>query len=219
MLFRLIQRELRIAFRGGADVINPLWFFLIVITLFPLGIGPDPQQLARIAPGIAWVAALLASLLALERLFRDDFSDGSLEQLALTPTPLPVIVIGKVVAHWLVTGVPLIVLSPLAALLLSLDMNGWWAMALTLLLGTPTLSFLGAIGVGLTVGLRRGGVLLSLLVLPLAIPVLIFASAAMEAASQGLPIGGYLAILGAMLLGSATLSPFATAAALRITLQ
>ncbi|MFV9687071.1 heme exporter protein CcmB [Pantoea sp. KXB45] len=219
MLFRLIQRELRIAFRGGADVINPLWFFLIVITLFPLGIGPDPQQLARIAPGVAWVAALLASLLALERLFRDDFSDGSLEQLALLPTPLPVIIIGKVMAHWLVTGVPLIVLSPLAALLLSLDINGWWAMALTLLLGTPTLSFLGAIGVGLTVGLRRGGVLLSLLVLPLAIPVLIFASAAMEAASQGLPVGGYLAILGAMLLGSATLSPFATAAALRITLQ
>lgn len=219
MLFRLIQRELRIAFRGGADVINPLWFFLIVITLFPLGIGPDPQQLARIAPGVAWVAALLASLLALERLFRDDFSDGSLEQQALLPTPLPVIVIGKVMAHWLVTGVPLIVLSPLAALLLSLDINGWWAMALTLLLGTPTLSFLGAIGVGLTVGLRRGGVLLSLLVLPLAIPVLIFASAAMEAASQGLPVGGYLAILGAMLLGSATLSPFATAAALRITLQ
>lgn len=219
MLFRLIQRELRIAFRSGADVINPLWFFLIVITLFPLGIGPDPQQLARIAPGVAWVAALLASLLALERLFRDDFSDGSLEQLVLLPTPLPVTVIGKVVAHWLVTGVPLIILSPLAALLLSLDFNGWWAMALTLLLGTPTLSFLGAIGVGLTVGLRRGGVLLSLLVLPLAIPVLIFASAAMEAASQGLPINGYLAILGAMLLGSATLSPFATAAALRITLQ
>lgn len=141
MLFRLIQRELRIAFRGGADVVNPLWFFLIVITLFPLGIGPDPQQLARIAPGVAWVAALLASLLALERLFRDDFSDGSLEQLVLLPTPLPVTVIGKVVAHWLVTGVPLIILSPLAALLLSLDFNGWRAMALTLLLGTPTLSF------------------------------------------------------------------------------
>jgi len=219
MLFRLIQRELRIAFRGGADVVNPLWFFLIVITLFPLGIGPDPQQLARIAPGVAWVAALLASLLALERLFRDDFSDGSLEQLLLLPSPLPVTVIGKVVAHWLITGLPLIILSPLAALLLSLDMAGWRALALTLLLGTPTLSFLGAIGVGLTVGLRRGGVLLSLLVLPLAIPVLIFASAAMEAASQGLPMGGYLAILGAMLAGSATLSPFATAAALRITLQ
>jgi len=218
MLLRLIQRELRIAFRGGADVVNPLWFFLIVITLFPLGIGPDPQQLARIAPGVVWVAALLASLLALERLFRDDFIDGSLEQLLLLPTPLPVTVLGKVIAHWLVTGLP-IVLSPLAALLLSLDFNGWWAMALTLLVGTPTLSFLGAIGVGLTVGLRRGGVLLSLLVLPLSIPVLIFASAAIEAAGQGLPIGGYLAILGAMLLVSATLSPFATAAALRITLQ
>lgn len=219
MLFRLIQRELRIAFRRGAEVVNPLWFFLIVITLFPLGIGPDPQQLARIAPGIVWVAALLSSLLALERLFRDDYLDGTLEQLLLSPTPLPVAVMGKVIAHWLVTGLPLILLSPLVAMLLSLDMHSWRAMALTLLLGTPTLSFLGAIGVGLTVGLRRGGVLLSLLVLPLAIPVLIFASAAIDAAGQGLAIGGYLALLGAMLVGSATLAPFATAAALRITLQ
>ncbi|MBW1252427.1 heme exporter protein CcmB [Pantoea allii] len=219
MLFRLIQRELRIAFRRGAEVVNPLWFFLIVITLFPLGIGPDPQQLARIAPGIVWVAALLSSLLALERLFRDDYLDGTLEQLLLSPTPLPVAVMGKVIAHWLVTGLPLILLSPLVAMLLSLDMHSWRAMALTLLLGTPTLSFLGAIGVGLTVGLRRGGVLLSLLVLPLAIPVLIFASAAIDAVGQGLAIGGYLALLGAMLVGSATLAPFATAAALRITLQ
>ncbi|MBW1214312.1 heme exporter protein CcmB [Pantoea allii] len=219
MLFRLIQRELRIAFRRGAEVVNPLWFFLIVITLFPLGIGPEPQQLARIAPGIVWVAALLSSLLALERLFRDDYLDGTLEQLLLSPTPLPVTVMGKVIAHWLVTGLPLILLSPLVAMLLSLDMYSWRAMALTLLLGTPTLSFLGAIGVGLTVGLRRGGVLLSLLVLPLAIPVLIFASAAIDAAGQGLAIGGYLALLGAMLVGSATLAPFATAAALRITLQ
>ncbi len=211
MLCRLIQRELRIACRRGAEVVNPLWFFLIVITLFPLGIGPDPQQLARIAPGIVWVAALLSSLLALERLFRDDFNDGTLEQLLLSPTPLPVMVLGKVIAHWLVTGLPLILLSPLAALLLSLDI--WRAVALTLLLGTPTLSFLGAIGVGLTVGLRRGGVLLSLLVLPLAIPVLIFASAAIDAA------GRYLALLGAMLVASATLAPFATAAALRITLH
>lgn len=219
MLFRLIQRELRIAFRRGAEVVNPLLFFLIVITLFPLGIGPDPQQLARIAPGIVWVAALLSSLLALERLFRDDYLDGTLDQLLLSPTPLPVTVMGKVIAHWLVTGLPLILLSPLVAMLLSLDMYSWRAMALTLLLGTPTLSFLGAIGVGLTVGLRRGGVLLSLLVLPLAIPVLIFASAAIDAAGQGLAIGGYLALLGAMLVGSATLAPFATAAALRITLQ
>ena len=219
MLGRVIQRELKIAFRSGAEVINPLWFFLIVITLFPLGIGPEPQQLARIAPGVTWVAALLSSLLALERLFRDDFLDGSLEQLLLLPTPLPLTVLGKVVAHWLITGLPLILLSPLAALLLSLDFVGWRAMALTLLLGTPTLSFLGAIGTGLTVGLRRGGVLLSLLVLPLAIPVLIFASAAIDAAAQGLPIAGYLAILGAMLAVSATLSPFATAAALRISLH
>ncbi|KGL56749.1 heme ABC transporter permease [Pantoea ananatis] len=219
MLCRLIQRELRIACRRGAEVVNPLWFFLIVITLFPLGIGPDPQQLARIAPGIVWVAALLSSLLALERLFRDDINDGTLEQLLLSPTPLPVMVLGKVIAHWLVTGLPLILLSPLAALLLSLDIPSWRAVALTLLLGTPTLSFLGAIGVGLTVGLRRGGVLLSLLVLPLAIPVLIFASAAIDAAGQGVAIGGYLALLGAMLVASATLAPFATAAALRITLH
>lgn len=219
MSLRVIQRELRIAFRSGAEVVNPLWFFLIVITLFPLGIGPEPQQLARIAPGVAWVAALLSSLLALERLFRDDFIDGSLEQLLLLPTPLPVTVLGKVIAHWLVTGLPLILLSPLAALLLSLDFNSWLAMALTLLLGTPTFSFLGAIGVALTVGLRRGGVLLSLLVLPLAVPVLIFASAAIDAAGQGLTIGGYLAILGAMLAASATLAPFAAAAALRIALH
>lgn len=219
MLGRVIQRELKIVFRSGAEMINPLWFFLIVITLFPLGIGPEPQLLARIAPGVAWVAALLASLLALERLFRDDYLDGSLEQLLLLPAPLPLTVLGKVIAHWLVTGLPLIILSPLAALLLSLDFAGWRALALTLLLGTPTFSFLGAIGVGLTVGLRRGGVLLSLLVLPLAIPVLIFASATIDAAGMGLPISGYLAILGAMLAASATLAPFAAAAALRISLH
>lgn len=219
MFWRVLQRELRIAFRSGSEIINPLWFFLIVITLFPLGIGPEPQLLARIAPGIVWVAALLSSLLALERLFRDDFLDGSLEQLLLLPTSLPLTVLGKVAAHWIVTGLPLLLLSPLVALLLSLDFASWQAVALTLLLGTPTLSFLGAIGVGLTVGLRRGGVLLSLLVLPLAVPVLIFASAAIDAAGQGLPIDGYLAILGALLAGSATLAPFATAAALRVSVH
>lgn len=219
MFWRVLKRELRIAFRSGSEIINPLWFFLIVITLFPLGVGPEPALLARIAPGVVWVAALLSSLLALERLFRDDFLDGSLEQLLLLPTPLPLTVLGKVGAHWVITGLPLLLLSPLVALLLSLDFNSWRAVALTLLLGTPTLSFLGAIGVGLTVGLRRGGVLLSLLVLPLAVPVLIFASAAIEAAGQGLPIDGYLAILGAMLTGSATLAPFATAAALRVSVH
>ena len=219
MLVSIIHRELKVAFRNTSDLINPLWFFLIVITLFPLGVGPDTALLSRIAPGVVWVAALLSSLLALERLFRDDFLDGSLEQLVLLPAPLPLTVLGKVIAHWLVTGVPLIVLSPLASLLLSLSFAGWCGLALTLLLGTPVLSFLGAIGVGLTVGLRRGGVLLSLLMLPLAVPVLIFSSAAIDAASQGAPVGGYLAILGAMLIASITLAPFATAAALRISLQ
>ncbi|AIR06646.1 heme exporter protein CcmB [Cedecea neteri] len=217
MIRRIFWRELQVVFRRGAEIANPLWFFLIVITLFPLGIGPEPQLLARIAPGIIWVAALLASLMAMDRLFRDDFQDGSLEQLMLLPVPLPLVVLAKVTAHWVVTGLPLLLLSPLAALLLGLDFYGWQVMAATLLLGTPTLSFLGAPGVGLTVGLKRGGVLLSLLVLPLTIPLLIFATAAMDAASMHLPVEGYMAILGALLAGSATLSPFATAAALRVS--
>lgn len=216
-MWRVFCLELRVAFRHGADIAGPLWFFLMVITLFPLSIGPQPQLLARIAPGIIQVAALLASLLALERLFRDDLQDGSLEQLMLLP--LPAVVLAKVLAHWTVTGLPLIILSPLVALLLGMDVYGWKIMALTLLLGTPALGFLAAPGVGLTAGLRRGGVLLGILVLPLSIPVLIFAAAAMDAASMHLPVDGYLAVLGALLAGSATLSPFATAAALRISVQ
>lgn len=219
MMRRIFSRELRLAFRKRAQIINPLWFFLMVITLFPLGIGPEPHTLARIAPGIVWVAALLSSLLAMERLFRDDFDDGALEQLMLLPVPLPLVVLAKVAAHWAVTGLPLLLLSPVVALLLGLDLHSTAIMALTLLLGTPTLSFLGAIGVGLTVGLRRGGVLLSLLVLPLTIPLLIFATAALDAAAMHLPVTGYLAILGAFLAGSATLSPFATAMALRVSIQ
>ncbi|WP_277756212.1 heme exporter protein CcmB [Rosenbergiella epipactidis] len=216
---RILLRELKIAFRHRAEVINPLWFFLIIVTLFPLGIGPESTLLARIAPGIVWVAALLASLLGLERMFRDDYLDGSLEQLLLLPTPLPMVVLAKVFAHWLTSGLPLIILSPLASLFLSLNFTGWWGLVLTLLLGTLTFSFLGAIGVALTVGLRRGGVLLSLLVLPLAIPILIFASSAVDAASQDLAISGYLAILAAMLVVSVVLAPFAIAAALRVSLQ
>ncbi|EHI8787379.1 cytochrome c biogenesis heme-transporting ATPase CcmA [Salmonella enterica] len=204
---------------GAADIAGPLWFFLMVITLFPLSVGPQPQLLARIAPGIIQVAALLASLLALERLFRDDLQDGSLEQLMLLPVPLPAVVLAKVLAHWAVTGLPLMMLSPLVALLLGMDVYGWKIMALTLLLGTPALGFLAAPGVALTAGLRRGGVLLGILVLPLSVPVLIFATAAMDAASMHLPADGYLAVLGALLAGSATLSPFATAAALRISTQ
>ncbi|MCQ9121496.1 heme exporter protein CcmB [Rodentibacter pneumotropicus] len=220
MIFlEIIKRELKIAMRKRSEILNPLWFFLIVITLFPLVIGPDPKLLSRIAPGIAWVAALLSALLSFERLFRDDFIDGSLEQLMLTKQPLVLTALSKVIAHWLLTGLPLILLSPIVALLLSLEIHLWWALALTLLLGTPVLSCIGAIGVALTVGLRKGGVLLSLLVVPLFIPVLIFASSVLDAAGLNLPYMGQLAILGAMMVGAITLSPFAVAAALRISLD
>ncbi|MBY8289539.1 heme exporter protein CcmB [Vibrio fluvialis] len=215
----IIRRELLIAFRRQADIFNPLWFFIIVITLFPLSIGPDPSLLSRIAPGIVWVAALLSALLSLERLFRDDYQDGSLEQMMLMPVPLPVVVISKVLAHWLLTGVPLILISPLLAILLSLEMNTWISVVLTLLLGTPTLSFIGAIGVALTVGLQKGGVLLSLLVLPLYIPILIFATSAIDAASLGMAYNGQLAILAAMFMGALTLTPFAISAALRVSVN
>lgn len=215
----IIKRELQIAMRKRAEILNPLWFFLIVITLFPLVIGPDPALLSRIAPGVAWVAALLSALLSFERLFRDDFIDGSLEQLMLNAQSLPMTALAKVIAHWLLTGLPLILLSPIAALLLSLEINIWWALVLTLLLGTPVLSSIGAIGVALTVGLRKGGVLLSLLVVPLFIPVLIFASSVLEAANLNMTYGGQLAILGAMMVSAITLSPFAIVAALRISLD
>ena len=220
MIFsQIIKRELRIAMRKQAEILNPLWFFLIVITLFPLVIGPDPVLLSKIAPGIAWVAALLSALLSFERLFRDDFVDGSLEQLMLTAQPLALTALAKVIAHWLLTGLPLILLSPIAALLLSLEVRIWWALVLTLLIGTPILSCIGAIGVALTVGLRKGGVLLSLLVLPLFIPVLIFSASVLDAATLNLPYNGQLAILGAILAASATLAPFAVATSLRISLD
>ncbi|WP_314170649.1 heme exporter protein CcmB [Aggregatibacter sp.] len=219
IFWHIIKRELQIAMRKQAEILNPLWFFLIVITLFPLVIGPDPALLSRIAPGVAWVAALLSALLSFERLFRDDYIDGSLEQLMLTSQPLVLTALAKVLAHWLLTGLPLILLSPIAALLLSLEIPIWWALVLTLLLGTPVLSCLGAIGVALTVGLRKGGVLLSLLVVPLFIPVLIFSASVLDAAGLSLPYNGQLAILGAILAGVMTLSPFAIAAALRISLD
>ena len=219
IFWHIIKRELQIAMRKQAEILNPLWFFLIVITVFPLVIGPDPELLSRIAPGVAWVAALLSALLSFERLFRDDYIDGSLEQLMLTSQPLVLTALAKVLAHWLLTGLPLILLSPIAALLLSLEIPIWWALVLTLLLGTPVLSCLGAIGVALTVGLRKGGVLLSLLVVPLFIPVLIFSASVLDAAGLNLPYNGQLAILGAILAGVMTLSPFAIAAALRISLD
>ncbi|ALB63496.1 heme ABC transporter permease [Cronobacter condimenti 1330] len=219
MMGGIIGRELRLAARHGAELLNPLGFFLVVIVLFALGIGPEPHLLARIAPGVVWVAALLSSLLAMDRLFRDDWRDGALEQLMLLPVPLWQVVIAKVTAHWVATGLPLVVLSPLAALLLGLDGHAALTLTLTLLLGTPTLSFLGALGAALTVSLRRGGMLLSLIILPLAVPLLIFSTAAVDAAVMQLPTGGFFALCGAFFTASATLTPFATAAALRIVIQ
>ncbi|QLB21206.1 heme exporter protein CcmB [Vespertiliibacter pulmonis] len=219
ILLTIIQRELKIAFRKPAEILNPLWFFLIIITMFPLLIGPNPTLLGKIATGVAWVAAVLSALLSFERLFRDDYLDGTLEQLLILPTGLSQVALAKVIAHWLLTGLPLILLSPITAVLLSLDIEVWWALVLTLLLGTPILSCLGAIGVALTVGLRKGGILLSLLILPLFLPVLIFAASVLEAATLNLSYTGQLAILGAMLVLALTFSPYAIAGALRISLQ
>lgn len=220
MIFiEIIKRELHIAMRKKAEILNPLWFFLIVITLFPLVVGPEPQLLAKIAAGIVWVAALLSALLSFERLFKEDFIDGSLEQLMLNSQSLILTVLAKVIAHWLLTGLPLLLLSPIAGVLLSLSWDIWLALIFTLLLGTPVLSAIGAIGVALTVGLRKGGVLLSLLIVPLFIPVLIFSASVLDAASLNLPYQGQLAILGAFFVMAMTLSPFAIASALRISLD
>ncbi|KAA0874765.1 heme exporter protein CcmB [Nitrincola tapanii] len=214
-----LVRELNLALRRRSDLINPLVFFLMVATLFPLGVSPEPSVLSTLAPGVVWVAALLATLLSLDSLFRSDFDDGSLEQMLLSPQPLFVVVLGKVLAHWLLTGLPLTLMAPLLAVMLFLPAEGMWGLMLSLLLGTPTLSLIGAIGAALTVGLRKGGVLLSLLVLPLYIPVLIFGTAAVEAAVTGLPLGGFLALLGALLAAGLALSPLAIAAGLRISVS
>ncbi len=215
----LLRRDLLLTARRSGDWVNPLLFFLIVVSLFPLSVGPVPDLLARIGPGVILVAALLATLLSLEGLFRSDFQDGSLEQLLVSPHPLGLLVTAKVVAHWLTTGLPLVLLSPLLAVMMQLPTAAVPIVMLTLMLTTPTLSLLGAIGVALTVGLPRGGLLLALLVLPLYVPVLIFAARAMELGVAELPIVGTLYLLGAILVMTATLAPFAIAAALRISLS
>jgi len=219
-VFRVIlRRDLTLALRRRAQIMNPLMFFVIVVTLFPLGLGPEPNLLQSLAPGIIWVAALLAAMLSLDAIFHSDFEDGSLEQLLMTPAPLSVIVLAKVVAHWLLAGLPLLVLAPLLAVLLHLPGDAIQVLVITLLLGTPVLSLIGVIGVALTVGLRRGGVLLSLLILPLYIPVLIFATGAVDRMVGGLSITGSLSILGALLALTLSLSPWAAAAALRISVE
>lgn len=215
----LIQRDLLLAFRHKGELVNPLIFFVIVVTLFPLGVSPEATVLQKMAPGVIWIGALLAGLFSLESMFRSDFEDGSLEQLVLSPQPLTIMVIAKVVAHWLVSGLPMLLMAPLLAMSMSLPMPGIYALELTLLVGTPLLSLIGSIGVALTVGLRRGGVLITLLVLPLYIPVLIFASNAVMAATAGLAYDGQIYFLAALLFLAITLIPFATATALRISLS
>lgn len=217
MLMAILKRDLALAYRQRAELMQPVLFFVLVISLFPLGVGPEPNTLQLIGPGVIWVAAILSSLLGLERLFRDDYNDGSLEQLMLSSTPLAAAALVKVIAHWLTSILPLILLSPLLALFLNLTEPMYWALLKTLLLGTPLLSLIGAIAVGLTVGLNRGGVLLALLLLPVFIPLLIFATSAVESASMQLPYNAQLAIIGAMFLFSLALAPFAIAYALRVS--
>ena len=216
---QVFRRDLRLASRQQSDWLNPLIFFLMVITLVPLAISPGPERLREMAGGIIWIAALLAVLLAMDGLFRSDYDDGTLEQLLLTPAPLPLLVLAKVFAHWLQTGVALALLAPLAGVLLNLPSSVLVALVLSLLLGTLTLSLISAIGAALTVGLRRGGVLVPLITLPMHIPVLIFATASVQAALAGLPVDGYLALLGAFLVLALCLAPIAAAAALRLAVS
>lgn len=203
--------------RSRHELANPLIFFVLVVSLFPLAVTPKPELLREMAPGILWVSALLSVLLSLDRLFRQDYEDGSLDQLMLSPNPLVVLVLAKVTAHWLLTGLPLVLISPLLAAFLYLPEQVTEVLVYSLLLGTPVLSLVGAIGVSLTVAINRGGVLLSLIILPLYIPILIFGASAIDAAADNLGVRGHLLFLGAMLVFALSLAPLATAAALRIT--
>lgn len=214
-----LRRDLLLAARRRGEVVTALFFFIVVVSLFPLGIGPEPALLRRVAPGVLWVAALLATLLGLPRLFAADHADGTLEQMALSPQPFGLLMAGKIAAHWLLSGLPLVLLAPLLGLQFGLDGGTLAVLMFALLLGTPLLSLIGAIGAALTLGLRGGGVLLALLVLPLYIPALIFGAGAVEAHSAGLDAGGHFSILAAMLALAVFFAPWATTAALRIALE
>lgn len=216
---RLLRRDLRLALRQGADAAMAVLFFVLCVIMFPFGIGPEPGVLARIAPGVILVAALLASLLSLDRLFQADHEDGSLELLSLSPLPMEAVAAAKILAHWLVTGLPLILAAPLLALFLNLPGDGFPILLLTLLLATPLLSLIGGVGAALTLGARRGGVLLPLLVLPLYIPALIFAAAAIDSVLTGQSARPHLLLLSGLLAASLPLSPFGAAAALRAALE
>ena len=219
VLAAVVRRDLLLALRRKSEVMTALFFFVIVVSLFPLGIGPEMGLLRIIAPGVLWVAALLAAMLSLNRLFATDYADGTLEQMVLSPAPLGLLVIGKIVAHWLVTGLPLVLIAPLLGLQYDLAGRALAVLMLSLLIGTPLLSLIGAIGAALTLGVRGGGVLLSLLTLPLYIPALIFGAGAVEADISGLGATGHLSLLAALLALAGFFAPWATTAALRIALE
>lgn len=219
VMLAVLKREVALGMRQKGEVLTPLMFFMVVASLFPLGVGAESNLLLRMAPGVLWVSALLAAMLSLQRMFSTDYADGSLEQMVLSSTPLGLLVLAKALAHFLVSGLPLVLIAPVLGIQFGLDGRALGLLVLTLLLGTPTLSLIGSIGAALTLGVRGAGVLLSLLILPLYIPVLIFGAGAVEADAAGLGVGGHLSLLGALLVLSLFFSPMATSAALRISLE
>lgn len=219
VMLAILRREISLALRQKGEVLTPLMFFVVIASLFPLGVGPESALLLRMAPGVLWVSALLAAMLSLQRMFASDYADGSLEQMALSSTPLTLVVVAKALSHFLLSGLPLVLMAPVLGLQFGLDGSSLGILMLTLLLGTPTLSLVGSIGAALTLGVRGAGVLLSLLILPLYIPVLIFGAGAVEAYSSGLGFSGHLSLLAALLVLSLFFAPFATTAALKISLE
>ncbi len=219
LLIMVARRDLVLAMRRRADVLTTLIFFVMVVSLFPLGVGPETDMLRKMAPGVLWVSALLASMLSLGRLFSADYLDGTLEQMLLAPQSLSVLVLGKMAAHWMVSGLPLVLMTPVLGLQFDMPLKAVGVLMLSLLLGTPVLSMIGAIGAALTLGLRGGGVLLSLLVLPLCIPVLIFGTGAVGAVTDGLGYSSHLSLLGALLVLAAVFTPWVAAQALRISME
>lgn len=214
-----LRRDLLIAYKRKNDLFNPFMFFVLVATLFPIGISPEPEALGEISAGVLWISALLASLLAMDNLFRADFEDGSLELLMLSPHPLYFLVLAKNIAHWLVSGLPIVLVSPLIAYMLNFPEGAYSTLVLTLLLGTPVLSLLGSIGVALTVGLGSRGLILAVITLPMSVPVLIAGTLTVSQTLEGASLSGYLAIMGAMLIAALTLAPLASAATLRISVN
>jgi heme exporter protein B len=215
----VVQRDLLLVLRRKSEVLTALFFFVVVTSLFPLGIGAEPALLRKIAPGVIWVAALLATLLGMHRMFAADYQDGTLEQIILSPQPLVLLVAGKITAHWIVCGLPLVILAPMIGIQFDLDIDSLYVLVLTLLLGTPVLSLLGSIGAALTLGVRGGSVLLSLLILPLNVPVLIFGAGAVYANSVGLSISGHLSLLGALLILALAFVPWVSSAAVKIAIE